>query len=255
MEENTAGAPPGDLSSAGETEAQRRGKAQWASKTEAEKEEHRRKVSEGVKRAAAKRKAKERGERDADDAPRAKGGARASGQAAGETKTAELIAIREGLTMVLCAPSMVGSAKGDPWLTDHFLQRGPALAQAITDEAARNDQFRAYLVRIVGLMRGASLIGALAMYVGPVIMHMGAMPNLLGVPVVGERPAGAPPRAPHFMAPERGAAEVVDPLTPQERAEVDEAAAFLHDDGYAQEVGELRQNGGGFVPPLPMEPV
>lgn len=254
LKENTAGAPPGDLSGAGESEAQKRGKARWASMSDADKEAHRQKISEGVRRAAEKKRAKARGEKSADDAPRAKTGARGAtaSPAADQVKATELASIREGLSFLLSAPSMVGSAKGDPWLTDHFLVRGPALAAAIADEAARNDQFRAYLVRLVGVLRGASLIGALAMYVGPVLMHMGTMPNLLGVPVVGQPQPGAPPQ-PHFVAPERGPAVPVDP-----NAIPADEAAFLAEmersDGFADELDELR-NSGGFVPPLPMEAV
>jgi hypothetical protein len=248
-----------------ESEARRRGKERWAKLTEAEKQAEKDKAAEGRRRA---KEAKE-GKRGGDSAPKAKSkSARAAPQ---DSKAADLVAIRELLGAVFTAPSMVGAMRGDAWLVDHFTTRGPELAEAIAAEAGRNDAFRAYLVRIAKAAQGASLIGAVAMYVLPPLMHFGIAPGaeLLGVPVVApsEDPTkpfgGGPPvpgRTPQFVAPQRGPAEVVPPrpeaqLPPDATAEDLAAwAAASEGDDLAAELAE-HEAAGGIVPPLPMEPV
>jgi hypothetical protein len=200
-------------------------------------EEHRRKVSEGVKRAAAERKAQSEGKRSGDRPPKPK-----TSIPPADTKAADLASIREMLGMVLVAPSALGAMRGDAWLTGHFMQRGPELSDAIVDEAARNDAFRAYLAKLAAAARGATLIGALAMYVAPPLMHFGIVPGaaMLGVPVVAPPATGGPPpqgapvpgRSPQFVAPERGPATAPEPVADPLEAELVEDA-----------------------PPLPIEPV
>ncbi|HEX3561825.1 MAG TPA: hypothetical protein VHU24_03215 [Solirubrobacterales bacterium] len=243
-----------------ESDARRRGKERWARLSDAEKQAEKDKAAAGRQRA---KEAKE-GKRGGDSAPKRK----ATRTPPVDTKAADLAAIRELLGGVLSAPSMVGAMRGDAWLTSHFMTRGPQLADAIVAEAARNDAFRAYLVRIAKAAQGASLIGAVAMYVLPPLMHFGIAPGaeLLGVPVVepplapGAR-AAAPPvpgRTPQFVAPERGPAERM-PDPPSVR--VDGVAAFREEFGdgpYTDELAaELRgsEDTGGMAPPLPMEPV
>lgn len=232
-------------------------KGSWASLSDAEKEERRAKIKAGQRRA---REAKQ-GKRGGDSAPRPK----SSRTPPADTKAADLAAIRELLGGVLSAPSMLGAMRGDPWLTSHFMTRGPELAEAIVAEAGRNDAFRAYLVKIAKAAQGASLIGAVAMYVLPVAMHFGMMPGaeLLGVPVV-KAPAGpgtaAPPvpgETPQFVAPRRGPAEAVR----EQRADAQEVAmefAKTYPDLAGDDLAaELREHeaAGGIVPPLPMESV
>lgn len=210
-------------------------------------EEHRRKVSEGVKRAAAERRERGEGKRSADRPPKPK----ASATPPADTKAADLASIREMLGMVLVAPSALGAMRGDAWLTGHFMQRGPELSDAIVGEASRNDAFRTYLAKLAAAARGASLIGALAMYVAPPLMHFGIVPGaeLLGVPVVAPPAPGRPPqqgapvpgRSPQFVAPERGPATAPpsDPPPGAPTAAYDPLAAELAED----------------APPLPIEPV
>jgi hypothetical protein len=223
-------------------------------------EEHRRKVSEGVKRAHAEKAARAKGERTADKPPKPK----AARAAAPDTKAADLQAIRELLGGILTAPSMLGAIRGDAWLTGHFMQRGPELAEAIVAEAARNDAFRVYLVRIAKAAQGASLIGALALYILPPLMHFGVAPGaeILGVPVVapptqGRGPGMAPPvpgQTPQFVAPERGPAQVV-PEAPGVPLTDDQVRGMGYEpDDLAAELAE-HEDAGGMVPPLPMEPV
>jgi len=232
-------------------------KGSWATLSDAEKEERREKIKAGQQKA---REAKE-GKRGGDSKPKAK----PTRTPPADTKAADLAAIRELLGGVFSAPSMVGAMRGDAWLTSHFMTRGPQLADAIVAEAARNDAFRAYLVRIAKAAQGASLIGAVAMYVLPPLMHFGIAPGaeILGVPVV-EPPLApdaqaarqpVPGQTPQFVAPERGPAQVV-PEPPAGPPLTDDQVRSMgyEPDELAAELAE-HEDAGGIVPPLPMEPV
>lgn len=252
--------PGGGGELAGDARPQSSPKGSWATLSEAEKAERSEKIKAGQRKA---KEAKE-GKRGGDSAPKPK----ATRAAPQDSKAADLQAIRELLGGILSAPSFVGAARGDAWLTSHFMQRGPELAEAIVAEAARNDAFRAYLTRIAKAAQGASLLGAVAMYVLPPLMHFGIAPGaeLLGVPLVAP-PAGpvdqarpVPGRSPQFVAPQRGPAEVV-PERPEARlppdAGVEDLAAWAaasEGDDLAAELRE-HEDAGGIVPPLPMEPV
>jgi hypothetical protein len=250
------GAPAAGLS--GESDASRRGKERWAAMSEADKAAHREKVKAGQQ----KRRERDEGKRGGDDAPKPK--RRSAGAAAIDTKTDDLDLIRRLVGTVLTAPAAIGAATRDPWLTQHFMQQGPALADAVVEEAARNDAFRAYMVRIAKAARGVSILGALAMYVAPVLMHYNAIPGaaLLGVPVV-EGPPPEPTRAapvpgstPPFVAPEHGPAEApkvqswVDAPDPGWIADVADQAQVPADELAAELAGAE-----GAMPPLPLEPV
>lgn len=233
-------------------------KGSWATLTDVEKDERREKIKAGQQKA---REAKE-GKKGGDKAPKPK----AVRNAPQDSKAADLQSIRELLGGLFAAPSMLGAMRNDPWLTSHFITRGPELAEAIVAEAARNDAFRAYLLRIAKAAQGASLIGALAMYVLPPLMHFGIAPGaeILGVPVVAP-PAGpaaqarpVPGQSPQFVAPQRGPAEVVpEPGS----VRVDGMAGFREEFGDGPLTDELaaelaeHEDAGGMVPPLPMEPV
>lgn len=238
-----------------ESEAKRRGKERWAKMTDAEKAAQNEKAAEGRRRAKEARE----GKRGGDSAPKSKGPSAAARQ---DSKADDLALIRDFLSTILVAPSAIGAVTADPWLTGHFVEQGPQLANAIVDEASRNDAFRAYLIKIAKAARGVSLIGALAMYLAPPLMHYGVLPGaaMLGVPVkdvpVGpgeQRPV--PGSVPHFVAPERGPAEAppVSRETPPQWVEDMNLTVEAADDLAA----ELRdhEDAGGMTPPLPMEPV
>ncbi len=245
------------------SEASRKARERRAAMTDAEKEAHRQKVVEGI----ARKKEREEGKKGGDRPPRTKPKATPTA----DTRAGDLQKIREFLGMVLAAPSAVGALRGDAWLTGHFMQRGPELADALVAEAARNDAFRAYLLKIASAAQGASLIGAAAMYVLPPLMHFGVAPgaDLLGVPVVEppnapgaqRQAAPVPGRDPQFVAPERGPAEVVPQMeqtawqrmTDEDREYMQTVTPSMADD-LAAELAE-HEEAGGMVPPLPMEPV
>jgi hypothetical protein len=237
------------------SEASRKGKERRAAMTEAEKAAHSQKIRDGIRR----KKEREEGRSGGDRPPRAK----ASRTPPADTRAADLLMIREMLANVLMTPSVVGAMRGDAWLTSHFTTRGPRLADAIVEEAARNDAFRAYLLRIAKATQGASLIGAVAMYVLPPLMHFGIAPGaeLLGVPVVepplapGAQAPPVPGRTPQFVAPERGPARVVPepPAGPPLSDDQMRGMGYEPDD-LAAELAE-HEEAGGIVPPLPMEPV
>jgi hypothetical protein len=221
-------------------------------------EEHRRKVSEGVRRAAERRKAQEAGDGAADNPPKSK--PRTAGRPSqAERRAGELRQIREWAGAALAAPAMIGAVAGDPWLTDHFTARGPALADALVREAERNERLRVMLVNIATAAGPAALIVQVALYIGLPLMHFGALPGapIFGVPVLDRRP---PPRpepgaAPPFIAPERGPAEA-PPDRPLSREEwVDATATYMgaDPDELAAELA-AHENGGGMLPPLPIEP-
>ncbi len=222
-------------------------------------DEHRRKVSEGVKRAAAERKARERGEPSADKPPKPK----RERAAAPDRRAGELQLIREWAGAVLSAPAMVGGIAGDPWLTDHFTTRGPALADALVKEAERNEKLRAMLINIATAAGPAALLMQAGLYIALPLMHFGALPGgeLLGVPVINrgpmEPPRPEPGRTPPFVAPEHGpaVAPMPDPPPPAHWVDVDEvaAAADVPADELAAELA-AHENGGGMMPPLPIEP-
>lgn len=250
----------GELRDKPMSEASRKARERRAKMTDAEKEAHRLKVVAGI----AAKKEREEGKKGGDRAPRTK--PRRTPPA--DTKAADLQTIRELLGGLLSAPSMLGAMRGDAWLTGHFIQRGPELAEAIVAEAARNDAFRAYLIKIAKAAQGASLIGAAAMYVLPPLMHFGVAPGaeLLGVPLVDQaqapgpmrQAAPVPGRDPQFVAPERGPAVVVKDVDSShpEGLDMEWAAEQMQVpvDDLAAELAE-HEDAGGMMPPLPMEPV
>lgn len=218
-------------------------------------EETKRKISEGVKAAQARR----RGEASGDKPPKAK---RSQAQPP-DRRAEELRMIREWAGGLLAAPAMVGGIAQDPWIVDHFTTRGPALADALVKEAERNDRLRAMLVNLASAAGPAALIIQTALYVGLPLMHFGVLPGapIFGVPVIRQAPRAPqrpePGETPPFIAPERGPATAPPGRPIAEGWESVEQAAEhtgIPVDALAAELA-AHENGGGMMPPLPMEPV
>jgi hypothetical protein len=241
IEENTEGAP--------------KGKPRWG-KGSKHSAETRAKISARSREAHARR----RGEASGDKPPKAK---RTRGPVA-DRKAEDLRLIREWAGAVLAAPAMLGAATSDPWLVDHFTTRGPALADALVKEAERNERMRAMLVNLATAAGPAALLLQAGLYIALPLMHFGVLPGapLLGVPVVRQAaPARPVPGAqPPFVAPERGPATAPTPAAvPEGFASWEEWAAAegiptIDDDELAAELA-AHENGGGMMPPLPIEPV
>lgn len=142
-----------------------------------------------------------------------------------EKKAGELADIRSWLSRWLMAPAGAAAMAGDAWMVDHFTNRAPKLANAIVEEAERNEQLRRWLISIVRASGPAVLVGELAMFVGLPLIHLGKAPfaeqlaPVLGVPVLRQAPqrrGPTPGEQPPFVAPRRGPATApgVDDVPP-----------------------------------------
>jgi hypothetical protein len=161
-----------------------------------------------------KAKAKRKRRRTKDKAPRKQpsGAEKRAGR-----KAAELQLIGEFFNRWLTAPAVLMAAKGDAWAASHFTTQGPMLAEQIVAECERNTVLRDYCVKIAKAQAVLGLGGAIALYVGPMLMHYGIVPGgeMLGVPIVGaaKKPEGG--KAPPFYQPK------APPPPPEPEPEVD----------------------------------
>lgn len=232
--ENTPGAPKGRWGKGSKHDAATRAK-----------------ISAKVKEAHARR----RGEAAGDKPPKPK----RTRTPPADRRADDLRLIREWAGAVLAAPAMLGAATSDPWLVDHFTTRGPLLADALVKEAERNDRMRVMLVNLATAAGPAALLLQAGLYVALPLMHFGVLPGAqqLGVPQVRRVPPEQPMpgQQPPFIAPERGPAQA--PVSPEVEAEqlriIAEENATPVDDLAAELAAH--ENGGGMMPPLPIEPV